>query len=86
MHVPRFENDKVDVVAKLAASLILPDEREIQISIGKCHLLASALDQLDEIEETNVVSILEVKEEPDQRPPSLSTSCMVTYPLTQRKG
>ena len=43
-HVPRSENDKADALAKLAASLTLPDEREIQITVGERHLLASALD------------------------------------------
>ena len=64
-HVPRSENDKADALAKLAASLTLPDEREIQITIGERHLLASALDRLDEIEEINVVSVFEVEEEVD---------------------
>jgi len=64
-HVLRSENDKADALAKLAASLTLPDEREIQITIGKCHLLASALDRFDETEETNVVSVFEIEEETD---------------------
>jgi len=38
-HVPRSENDKVDALAKLAASLTFPDEREIQITISERHLL-----------------------------------------------
>ena len=41
-HVPRSENDKADAFAKLVASLTLPDEREIQITIGERQLLASA--------------------------------------------
>jgi len=68
-HVPRSENDKVDALAKLAASLTLPDEREIQITIGECHLLAPALDRFDETEETNVVSVFEIEEETDWRQP-----------------
>jgi len=39
-HVPRSENNKEDALAKLAASLTLPDEREIQITVGERHLLA----------------------------------------------
>ena len=46
--MPRSENDKVDVLAKLTTSLILPDEREIQIAIGERYSLASALDHFDE--------------------------------------
>ena len=44
----RYENDKADALAKLAASLTLPEEREIQITVGEHHLLASALDRFDE--------------------------------------
>jgi len=65
--VPRSENDKVDALAKLVASLTLPDEREIQITIGECHLLASALDRFDETEEKNVVSVFEIEGETDWR-------------------
>jgi len=46
--VTRYENDKADALAKLAASLTLPEEREIQITVGEHHLLASALDRFDE--------------------------------------
>jgi len=38
--MPRSENDKADTLAKLAASLTLPDERKIQIIIRERHLLA----------------------------------------------
>jgi len=61
-HVPRSKNDKADVVAKLPASLTLPNEWEI-ITIGEHHLLALALDRFDETEETNVVSVLKIEEE-----------------------
>ena len=60
-HVPTSENDKADALAKLAASLTLPNERKIQVTIRERHLLALALDRLDEIEEINVVSIFEVE-------------------------
>jgi len=66
-HVPRSENDKADALAKLAASLTLPDEEEIQITIGECHLLASALDCFDETEEMNVIFVFEIEEETDCR-------------------
>jgi len=64
-HVPRSENDKADALAKLAASLTLPDEREIQITAGKRHLLTSALDRFDGMREENVVSVFEAEEETD---------------------
>ena len=53
----------------MVASLILPDERKIQITIGEHHLLASALDHFDKTGEANVVSISEVEEETDWRQP-----------------
>jgi len=68
-HVPRSENDKADTLAKLAASLTLPDEREIQITVGEHHLLASALDRFDDTREANVLSVFEVKEKTDWRQP-----------------
>jgi len=49
-------------LAKLAASLTLPDEREIQITVKERHLLASALDRFDDPREANVVSVFEVEE------------------------
>ena len=32
-HIPRFENNKANVLAKLAASLTLPEEREVKITV-----------------------------------------------------
>jgi len=64
-HVLRSENNKADALAKLAASLTLPDERQIQITVSERHLLASALDCLDDTREANVVSVFEVEEETD---------------------
>jgi len=63
--VPRSENNEADALAKLAASLTLPDEREIQITVGERHLLAPALDRFDDTREANVVSVFEVEEETD---------------------
>ncbi|XP_062103671.1 uncharacterized protein LOC133814767 [Humulus lupulus] len=37
-HNPRSKNGKVDALAKLAASLTIPVERDIQITIGERHL------------------------------------------------
>ncbi|XP_062119106.1 uncharacterized protein LOC133832835 [Humulus lupulus] len=44
-HVPRSKNGKVDALAKLAASLTLPSERDIQITIGERHLLPQIIDR-----------------------------------------
>jgi len=63
--LPRSENDKADDLAKSAASLTLPDEKRIQITIREHHLLASTSDRFDEIEKINVVSVFEVEEEAD---------------------
>jgi len=68
-HVLGSKNDKADALAKLASSLTLSDEREIQITNGECHLLASALDRFDEMEEINVVMVFKVEEEADCRQP-----------------
>jgi len=68
-HMPRSENDKANALPKLAASLTLPDEREIQIIVGEHHLLALALDRFDDTKEINVVSIFEVEEETNWRQP-----------------
>ena len=68
-HVPRSKNDEVDALEKLAASLTLPDKREIQIIVGEHHLLALALDRFDDTKEINVVSIFEVEEETNWRQP-----------------
>ncbi|XP_010277058.1 PREDICTED: uncharacterized protein LOC104611621 [Nelumbo nucifera] len=40
-YIPRSENDKADALAKLAASLILPEEKELQITIGERRILPS---------------------------------------------
>ena len=65
----RSKNNKADALSKLGASLTFPDEREIQITIGERHLLASALDRFDDAEEANVVLVFEVEEEVDWRQP-----------------
>jgi len=64
-HVPRSENDKAYALVKLAASLTLPDEREIQIIVRERHLLVLALDCFDDTKETYVVLVFEVEEETD---------------------
>ena len=44
-HIPRSENDKADALANLAASLTLPSERDIQVTIGERYLLPPAMSQ-----------------------------------------
>ncbi|XP_061998896.1 uncharacterized protein LOC133716190 [Rosa rugosa] len=44
-HIPISENDKADALANLAASLTLPDERDIQITIGERRLLLQYLNE-----------------------------------------
>jgi len=68
-HIPRSQNDKADALAKLAASLTLPGEKEIQLTVGKRHLLTSALARAELFEQANVVSVLEINKDSDwQRP------------------
>ncbi|BFG25130.1 hypothetical protein CerSpe_114030 [Prunus speciosa] len=43
-HIRRSENDKADALANLAASLSLPEERDIQVTVGERHLLPPAFD------------------------------------------
>jgi len=79
----RFKNDKVNALAKLAASLTLPYERKIQITIEKCHFLASALDRFVETEEINVVSVFEIEEEEDWRQSLIE---YIQYGRSKEKG
>ena len=68
-HVPRSENDKADALANLAASLTLPEQRDIQVTVGERHLLPPALDRMEATESTNVVTVCEIEEDPDWRQP-----------------
>jgi len=68
-HVPQSEYNKVNALAKQTASLTFPSERDIQITIGKCHLLASSLYHFDETKEVNMVLVFVVKEEKNWREP-----------------
>ena len=61
-HIPRSENDKADALANLAASLIQPDERDIQITVGERRLLPTLLERTEGINEVYVVSVFEVEE------------------------
>jgi len=64
----------------LAASLILPDDKEIHIAVREGSL-ASTLYRLDEIEETNATSIFKGEEEVDWTHPPISISNMTCYLL-----
>ncbi|KAI5350691.1 hypothetical protein L3X38_003582 [Prunus dulcis] len=44
-HIPRSENDKADALANLAASLTLPSERDIQVTVGERYLLSPAIER-----------------------------------------
>ena len=66
-HIPRSENDKADALANLTASLIQPDERDIQITVGERQLLPTLLERMEGVNEVHVVSVFEVEEESDWR-------------------
>ncbi|XP_024190490.1 uncharacterized protein LOC112194490 [Rosa chinensis] len=66
-HIPRSENDKAEALANLAASLTLPDERDIQITVGEGRLLPPIFEQVEESQEIHAVSVFDVEEEPDWR-------------------
>ncbi|KAL6977243.1 hypothetical protein U1Q18_026039, partial [Sarracenia purpurea var. burkii] len=50
------ENDKADALANLAASLTLPEQRDIQVTVGERHLLPSAMERIEQEEITNAVT------------------------------
>ncbi|XP_062103524.1 uncharacterized protein LOC133814600 [Humulus lupulus] len=58
-HVPRSKNGKADALVKLAASLMLLGERDIQITIGERHLLPQIIDKKEGISTINLVTFLE---------------------------
>ncbi|KAI5338185.1 hypothetical protein L3X38_017456 [Prunus dulcis] len=60
-HILRSENDKADALANLVASLSLPKERDIQVTVGERHLLPSTFDRLREKHEVNVVIVCEIE-------------------------
>lgn len=47
-YIPRSENDKADALASLAASLILPNEKGMQITIGERRLLPPVVERTQE--------------------------------------
>ncbi|BFG37622.1 hypothetical protein CerSpe_238960 [Prunus speciosa] len=64
-HIPRSENDKADALANLAASLKLPDERDIQIIVGERYLLPPAIERIEEVVDSNVITVSKCEEELD---------------------
>ncbi|KAI5317663.1 hypothetical protein L3X38_037370 [Prunus dulcis] len=64
-HIPRSENDKADALANLAASLTLPSERDIQVTIGERYLLSPAMERIEEVVDSNVITSSKCEEEPD---------------------
>ncbi|KAI5338076.1 hypothetical protein L3X38_017347 [Prunus dulcis] len=64
-HIPRSENDKADALANLAASLTLPSERDIQVTVGERYLLSPAIERIEEVVDSNVITSSEYEEEPD---------------------
>ncbi|XP_062100229.1 uncharacterized protein LOC133806112 [Humulus lupulus] len=52
-HVPRSKNGKANALAKLVASLTLPGERDIQITIGERLLLPQIMERKEEISTIN---------------------------------
>ncbi|CAB4278492.1 unnamed protein product [Prunus armeniaca] len=64
-HIPRSENDKADALANLAASLTLPDERDIQITVRERYLLPQAIERIEEVVDSNIITASECEEEPD---------------------
>ena len=66
-HIPRSGNDKADALAKLAASLTLPCERDIQVTVGERRLLPPAFERKEVFQETNHISVLDIEEVSDWR-------------------
>ncbi|CAL8134811.1 unnamed protein product [Prunus armeniaca] len=64
-HIPRSKNDKAVALANLATSLTLPDERDIQITVGEHHLLPPTIERIEEVVDSNVITASEYEEELD---------------------
>ena len=71
-HIPRSENDKADALTNLAASLMLPGQRDVQITVGERRLLSPALERIEEANDVNVINVFEVEEEQDWRQPIIN--------------
>ncbi|XP_062116114.1 uncharacterized protein LOC133830173 [Humulus lupulus] len=68
-HIPRSKNGKSDALANLAASLTLPEERDIQITIGECHVLPQSMGRIKEENTVNLIDFLDNSNETDWRQP-----------------
>lgn len=68
-HIPRSENDKANALANLAASLTLPEQRDVQITVGERKLLPPALERIEEANGVNAINVFEIEEEQDWRQP-----------------
>ena len=68
-HIPRSKNGKADALAKLAASLTLPEERDIQITIGERHVLSQSMERVEEENTVNLITFLNNANENDWRQP-----------------
>ncbi|KAI5338762.1 hypothetical protein L3X38_018034 [Prunus dulcis] len=64
-HILRSENDKADALANLAAYLTLPGERDIQITVGERYLLPPAIERIEEVVDSNVITASKCEEEPN---------------------
>ena len=71
-HISRSENDKANALANLAASLTLPEQRDVQITVGERRLLSPALERIEEANDVNAINVFEVEEEQDWRQPIIN--------------
>ncbi|KAM6562749.1 hypothetical protein CsatB_022747 [Cannabis sativa] len=67
--IPRSKNGKADALANLAASLTLPEERDIQITIGERHVLSQSTERVEEENTINLITFLDSANENDWRQP-----------------
>ncbi|XP_062112479.1 uncharacterized protein LOC133823638 [Humulus lupulus] len=68
-HIPRSKNGKADALANLAASLTLPKERDIQITIGEHHVLSQSTESVEEENTVNLITFLDNVNENDWHQP-----------------
>lgn len=68
-HISRSKNGKVDALANLAASLTLPEERDIQLTIGECHVLSQSMERVEEENTFNLITFLDNANENDWHQP-----------------
>ncbi|XP_062099706.1 uncharacterized protein LOC133805538 [Humulus lupulus] len=68
-HIPISKNGKANVLANLTASLTLPEERDIQITIGECHVLPQSTERVKEENTVNLITFHDNANETDWRQP-----------------